>query len=105
MTVSIRDVRTRHRLNLSDADHVLRVSNDLDSARVAGPWYLDHGYARLTGGASPGLISAAREDEIGHCAPGDMVLAHLPDFDPTVEHDSQAWWLCEVCSIDDDDAG
>ncbi len=104
MTVSIRDVRTRHTMNITGDADVLRVSNELDSPGVAGPWYLEHGYARLLGGRSPGLISAAQQDHIGHCAPGELVLVHLPDFDPTIEHDARAWWLCEVCEVDGDDA-
>ncbi len=104
MTVSLRDVRTRHTLNFNEDLPVLRVSNDLETARDAGPWYLDRGYARLGHGSNGSKISAAREDRLARCTPGEMVLAHLPDFDPTIDYDPNAWWLCEVTAVDGDDA-
>jgi hypothetical protein len=76
----------------------------VDSPRVAGPWYLDErGYATLRGGASTGLQSGAREEPLGQCKPGDIVLMHLPDFDATLDYDPSAWWLCELESIDGSD--
>lgn len=105
--VRIRDVRSGSTLDMSADERapVLRVSNDLDSRRVAGPWYLDErGFATLRSGTSAGLRSGACEEVLGHCKPGDIVLMHLPDFDPTLDYDPLAWWLCELESIDASEA-
>ena len=96
-TVRIRDVITNRHYDLAASASMLRVPYDLWRAR--GPAVLQDGMVEID---VPNGHETARTKagQLSECHPGERVLVQHPDTDP----DPRLWWLCEIETVDGNDA-